>query len=68
MTRQPQGVFCMGTNQSGLTMIQIVGTLAEVEIQDIDTDHLLHVLIILTYLHVLSDGFSHTVEHTLQIV
>ena len=66
--RQLERVLGMDARQRGLPVVEIVGTLAEVEIQDVDADHLPDPLVVLAHLHVLGDGLRHAIEHALQIV
>ena len=68
MLRQPQRVVGVHAGQRRLSVIQVVGTLAKVEIQDVDAEHLFHVAIAHAALHVFRDGLGHTVQHALQVV
>ena len=68
MLRQPQRVLGMDADKGGLAVVQIVGTLAKVEIQDVDAVHLLHINIVTTLADMLSDGLGYAIEHTLEIV
>ena len=43
--------------EHGLAVIQIVAALPEVEIQDIDGIHFLYLVILVSYLYMLGDGF-----------
>ena len=66
--RQPQSVLCVYADKRGLTVVQVVGTLAKTEVQDINAVHFLHLEIVLAASHVLGDGLRHTVEHALEVV
>ena len=68
MLCQLQRVLRVNANQSGLAMIEIVRTFTEVKIQDIDTVHLLYLLIDRALAHVLCYGLGHSVEHALKVV
>ena len=68
MLRQGKLVAVMHSDQVVLTVIKVVRSLTKLEIKDVDTKHLLHVVIRLAYLHVLGDGLRDAIEHTLQIV
>ena len=56
----------MDTHQTVLAMIEVVGTLAQVEIEDADGIDFLHVEVSLAERHVLRDGLGHPIEHTLE--
>ena len=58
----------MHTDELVLAMIEIVGPLAQVEIDDADGVHLLHLVVLVAQLDVLGDGFRYTVEDAVQIV
>ena len=49
-------------------MVEVVGTLAEVEVENADAIDLLHLVVLVAELYVLGDGLCHTVEYALQIV
>ena len=68
MLSKPERVVSVYTGQSCLTIIQIISPFAKIEIQDVDADYFLHPCIVLADIHVLCDGFCHTVEYTLQVV
>ena len=59
-------VVRVDTHQTVLAMIEVVGTLAQVEIEDADGIDLLHVEVSLAERHVLRDGLGHPIEHTLE--
>ena len=58
----------MDARQYGLTVIEVVAALAQLEIEDIDAEHLLHLLVGHAAAHVLSDGLCHAEEHALKVV
>ena len=68
MLRQLQGVLGMYADKRGLAVIQIVGTFAKVEIEDVDAVHLLHLFVDHPLAHMLRDGLGHAIEHPLQVV
>ena len=68
MLGQLQRVMCMYTRQRRLTVIQVVGTLAKVKIQNVNRVHLLDLHIVAASVHVLGNGLGHAIEHPLQIV
>ena len=68
MSSQLQRVVRMHTHQRCLTMIQVVGPLAQIEIDDIDGIDFLDMIVALTAANMLGHGLGHTIEHTLQIV
>ena len=49
-------------------MIEVVGTFAEIEINDADGIDLLYLIILLSQLDVLCDGLGHAVQDALQVV
>ena len=56
------------TDERVLTVIEIVGTLAQVEIDDADGVDLLHLIVFLAQFDVLCDGFGHAIEDALQVI
>ena len=63
-----QAVVAVYTDKGSRAVIQIVTTPSQVEIEDIDGIHLLHVRIEFAYMDMFRDSFGNAVEHTLQIV
>ena len=49
------------SGEHGLAVIEIVATLAKVEVEDVDRVNLLHLVVHITDLDVLGDGFRHTI-------
>ena len=68
LSAHAQCILGMNTDKGIGAMIQIVATLAEVEVNDADAVHFLHSTILLAQRHVLSDGLCHAVQDALQIV
>ena len=68
MLCQLQRILGMYANQRGLAVIEIVCSLAKVEIENVNAVHLFHILITLPSAHVFCDGLCYTVKHPLQIV
>ena len=68
MLRQTEHITIVNTSQRGLSVIEIIGALAELEIEDVDAEHLFDVFIVHPASHVLRDGLGHPIEHALQIV
>ena len=63
-----QLVARMYTREYGLSVIEVVTALSEVEIEDVDGVDLLHLVVLVANLDVLGDGLGNSVEHTLQVV
>ena len=68
MVGQLQRVAVVNATKLHLSVVQVVGTLTQVKIQDIDAENLFHMLVCLAAAHVVGDGLCHAVEHTLQVV
>ena len=61
-------VLSMYAYELVLTMIEVVGTLAQVEVDNADRVHLLHLVVLVAQSHMLRDGLGNAVENALQIV
>ena len=63
-----QPVTRMYPLEYGLSVIEIVASLAEVEIEDVDGIDLFHLVVFVAYLNMLGNRLGNTVEHALQVV
>ena len=61
-------VTSMNPNKSSFAMIEIVGTLSQIEVQDVDRIHLFDLIIVLPKRDVLGYGLGSTIENTLKII
>ena len=58
----------VNANECVLPMVEVVGTLSKVKIDDTDRVHLLHLVVFVTEFHVLCDSLCHAVKDALQVV
>ena len=65
---QLQRVVGVYSLEGHLTVVQVVFALAQLEIEDIDAEHLLHLAVVFAATYMLGDGFCNAVEHTLKVV
>ena len=63
-----QVVAGMYARQLRLPVVEVVGPLSQVEVDDVDGVDFLDVLVALSARYVLRDGLCHAVEHALQVV
>ena len=54
----------MHAGENCLPVIEIVTTLTQIEIEDVDRIHLLHFVVLVADLDVLRKSFRYTIEHT----
>ena len=63
-----QRIACMYTLKGINAVIQIVGTLSKIKIEDIDRIDLFYIAVALSERDMLSDCLSHTIENTFKII
>ena len=51
-----------------LSVVEVVGSLSQVEVEDADAVHLLHLVVLVAQLDVFRDGLCHAVEYAFQVV
>ena len=68
MFGQLQAVVGVNALQHRLTVVEVVIALAHVEVEDVDTEHLLHLGVAITAADVFGNGLCHTVDHALQVI
>ena len=57
----------MQSTEVRATAIDVVAALTQVEIDDVDGEHLLHLLVLVARLHVVGDDLRRAVQHTIQV-
>ena len=65
--RQPKHVVLVDAPELGLAVINEVLALTQVEVDDVDAVHLLHVVVVLTAVDILRDEFRGAEEDALEI-
>ena len=58
----------MNAYKSGFAVIEIVRTLSQIEVKDIDRIYFLDLIIVLSKRDVLSDGFGSTIKNTFKVI
>ena len=58
----------MYAGENRLPVIEIVAALTQVEIENVDGIHLLHLVVFVANLDVLCDGLRYSIEHTSQVI
>ena len=61
-------ITVMDSCKSGLTMIEVIAAFPKVEVQNIYTEHLLHLLVLHAASDMFCDGLGYPIEHALEIV
>ena len=54
--------------EGGLSVVEVIGTLPEVEVEDADGIDFFHLVVLVAQLNVFGDGLRHAVEDALQVV
>ena len=63
-----QLIMRVNTDELVLAMIQVVGTLAQIEVDNTDGIHLSHLVILATQVNMLGNRLGYAIEYTLEII
>ena len=58
----------MHAHKTGLSMIQVVRTLTQIKIKNVDAVHLLHAVVLAAQSDMLRNGLGHTIQNTFKVV